>query len=117
VDAGSNGAAARPAAGEHPHDDHDEDGADGRHDDRADVEGTVDGMGIEQDGGQPAPTSAPTIPMTTWPMTPSPSSPLTRNPARYPAMAPSTIHAMMLTVVPPGTFGPEVRDERQSRSP
>src|SRR3954452_22471603 len=30
------------------------------------------------------------------PMTPSPSSPLTKRPARYPAIAPRTIHAMML---------------------
>src|SRR6476660_9252089 len=42
------------------------------------------------------PTSAPTMPRTMCPMTPRPSSPLTRNPARYPAIAPMTIHAMML---------------------
>src|SRR5688500_6056466 len=60
------------------------------------------------------PTRAPTTPSTMWPMTPRLSSPLTRKPARYPAMAPSTIQAMMLTFEPPslrvlgGPTGPAV---------
>src|SRR5215217_2493398 len=39
------------------------------------------------------------MPSTMRPMTPSPSSPLTSRPARYPAIAPTTSHAMMLKFV------------------
>ena len=67
------------------------------------------------------PTRAPTMPSTMCPMTPRPSSPLTRKPARYPAIAPRTIHAMMLirnlhpsAGLSPACWGPlvypEVRD-------
>ena len=69
------------------------------------------------------------MPRTMCPMMPSPSSPLTMKPARYPAMAPRTIHAMMLTVStsiptrasPPACwvslFAPKVRAARRTVGP
>src|SRR5436190_18893903 len=53
------------------------------------------------------------IPRTMWPMTPRPSSPLTSRPARYPAIAPRTIHARRLIAVlhlpaPASCRGPQI---------